>query len=69
MNNLTDYERNRKRILEEKLRTRVLNVNEADELRGILEKEKKQADISGDTAKALGILLLIGLLIALFEDD
>ena len=62
-----NYDTNRKNILEEKLRTRVLTVNEVDEYRNILEKEKKQADSIGDVGKALGILLAIGLLIALFK--
>ena len=67
MVNLTPEELRRRYELEQKLRTRVLNVNEADELRQILEREKQQADSSGDTGKALGILLLLGLLIALFK--
>ncbi len=67
MTNLTQYEIERKKELEEKLRTRQIAPSEAAELGLILEKEKSAADLSGDTKKILGILLLGALLIALFK--
>ena len=67
MTNLTPYEIERKKELEEKLRTRRLTPLEAAELEQILEKEITAANLSGDTKKILGILLLGALLIALFK--
>jgi len=67
MTNLTQHEIERKKELEEKLRTRRLTPLEAVELEQILEKEMNAADLSGDTKKILGILLLGALLIALFK--
>jgi len=64
MVNLTPYEKQRKRELRKKLRTRVLTVNEGNELRVILEKEKTIATSSGDWMAVLGIILLLGLVIA-----
>lgn len=68
MVNLTPYERKRKQEFQEKLRTRVLNVNEANELTDILEKEKRQATSSGDWRTALGIILLLGIVYAFLKD-
>ena len=68
MNDLTDFEIERKQLLEEKLRTRMLTINEANELTQILEKEKKKADSSGNVGKALGILLLLGLVYAFLKE-
>jgi len=68
MVNLAPYERKRKQELQEKLRTRVLNVNEANELTDILEKEKRQATSSGDWRTALGIILLLGIVYAFLKD-
>ena len=68
MVDLTPYERERKQELQDKLRSRVLNVNEANELRDILEKEKQHATSSGDWGTALGIILLLGLVYAFLKD-
>lgn len=68
MVNLTPYDKQRKEELQEKLRTRVLTINEGNELRVILEKEKSIATSSGDWATALGIIILLGLLIAFLRD-
>jgi len=68
MVNLTPHEQQRKQELQEKLRTRVLTVNEANELQEILEKERIQATSSGDWRTALGIILLLGLVYAFLRD-
>jgi len=68
MTNLNPYDQQRKQELQEKLRTRVLTVNEANEFRTILEKEKQQATSSGDWKTALGIILLLGLVYAFLKD-
>ncbi|QLH07669.1 hypothetical protein [Nitrosopumilus ureiphilus] len=68
MVNLTPEEIRRKNELQEKLRTRVLSVKEADELRVILEKERQQANITGNAIAAVGAALLLGLLIAYLAD-
>jgi len=67
MTNLTPYEIERKKELEDKLRTRRLTPLDATELGQLLEKELHAADLSGNTKKILGILLLGALLIALFK--
>ncbi|KAG2479241.1 MAG: hypothetical protein NPMRTH1_50016 [Nitrosopumilales archaeon] len=61
MSDLTPQEVLRRVELTEKLKTKVLNPNEADELNGILEKEKKKASTGGDFLAFLAILFLIGL--------
>ena len=68
MVDLTPYERQRKQELQEKLQSRVLTINEANELRGILEKERSLATSSGDWKTALGIILLLGLVYAFLKD-
>jgi len=68
MVNLTPEEIRRKNELQEKLRTRVLSVREADELRVIFEKERQQANTTGNAIAAVGAALLLGLLIAYLAD-
>jgi len=54
-----NYEAGRKRDLLEKARRREITYEEAEELRGLLDKEKKQRESAGD----IGGALLVGLLI------
>ncbi len=68
MTELNSNEVQRKQELQGKLQTRVLTVNEANELSQILEKEKQPATSSGDWKTALGIILLLGLVYAFLKD-
>ena len=58
MTNLTSVEIQRRKELTEKLQTRVLNPVEANELQGILEKEKTRAMSLGDLIALFAILYL-----------
>ena len=69
MNNLTPQEVLRRVELTEKLKTKVLDVNEANELNDILHKEKKVASGGGDWFTFLAILFLIGLVANYLSDD
>ena len=69
MNDLTPQEVLRRVELTEKLKTKVLDVNEANELNDILEKEKKKASTGGDWFTFLAILFLIGLVASYLSDD
>jgi len=66
---LTPQQIQRKQDLTQKLQSKVLNSNEADELKGLLEVEKNEAVSLGDLAKVLGLILLIGLVVAYLKDD
>ncbi|WP_299290351.1 hypothetical protein [Nitrosopumilus sp.] len=65
---LTPQQKQRKQELTQKLQTRVLNPIEADELKGLLEEEKKEAVSLGDVGKVFGIILLLGLVVAFLSD-
>ena len=65
---LSHYELQRKKKLQEKLRMRVLTVNEANELRQILEKEKQHATSTSDWKTALGVILLLGIVVAFLKE-
>lgn len=69
MNDLTFHEVRRRVELTEKLKTKVLNPNEADELKSILEKEKKKATTGGDLLTVLAIAFLIGLVLDYLSDE
>jgi thiol:disulfide interchange protein len=69
MTNLTPTEAVRRQQLTEKLSMRTLTRAEAEELKGLLEKEKVQATSLGDVIAILGIAFLIGLVIAFLADD
>ncbi len=69
MGKLTLEEIQRRQELTEKLKTHVMNVNEAHELKQLLEKEKEQATSLGDIIAILGIAFLIGLVIAYIADN
>ena len=66
---LTPQQLQRKEDLTQKLGIKVLNPNEADELKGLLEEEKKEAVSLGDLAKALGVIFLLALLVAYLTDE
>jgi len=66
---LTPDQIRRKNELTMKMQTRVINPVEAEELRQLLEIEKQNAISGGDALKALGIVFLIGLVIAFLADD
>lgn len=63
MTEITQLEIQKRVDLTEKLRTKELNPIEADELKNILEKEKKKAITGGDLLTVLAIAFLIGLVI------
>jgi hypothetical protein len=67
--NLTPEEVERRQELTEKLRTRTLTRSEAEELKILLEKERVQATSLGDVIAIIGIVFLIGLVIAFLADD
>lgn len=69
MTGLTPDQIRRKNELTMKMQTRVINPVEAEELRQLLEIEKQNAISGGDALKALGIVFLIGLVIAFLADD
>ncbi|MBI5146784.1 MAG: hypothetical protein HZA84_06140 [Thaumarchaeota archaeon] len=69
MAKLTIEEIQKRQELTEKLKTKVLTVNEGEELKRLLEKEKEQATSLGDIIAVLGIAFLIGLVIAFLADD
>jgi len=69
LNDLTPQEVLRRVELTEKLKTKVLDVNEANELNNILHKEKKKASGGGDLLTFLAILFLIGLVASYLSDD
>jgi len=69
LNDLTPQEVVRRVELTEKLKTKVLGTNEADELKVILEKEKKKATTGGDLLAVLAIAFLIGLVIEYLSDE
>jgi hypothetical protein len=69
MTSLTSEQIKRKNELMGKLHNRLLNPVEAEELRQLLEIEKQNATSGGDILKALGIILLIGLVIAVIASD
>ena len=69
MVNLTPEEQYRRKELTEKLETRTLNVQEAEELRQLLEKEKKQATSTGDVVTVIAIAILIGLVVGHLSKD
>ena len=66
---LTPQQLQRKEDLTQKLEIKVLNPSEADELKGLLEEEKKEAVSLGDLAKALGAIFLLALLVAYLTDE
>lgn len=68
MADLSPYELQKKKELQEKLRMRILTANEAEELSQILEKEKLQATSTGDWKTALGIILLLGIVYAFLKE-
>lgn len=68
MNELTPQEVRRRVELTEKLKIKVLNPVEADELKNILEKEKKKATSLGDLLTVLAIVFLIGLIVDYLSD-
>ena len=59
----------RRRILTEKLKTRQMNRNEAEELKKILESEKTTALSLGDALAILGIGFLLALVIDYLTKD
>ena len=69
MTKLSSHELQRKKELQEKLQARILTVNEAEELRQILDKEKQQAISNGDWKIALGIVLLLGIVYAFLKKE
>lgn len=68
MSKLTLEEIQRRQDLTEKLKTHVMSVSEAEELKQLLEKEKEHATSLGDVIAILGIAFLIGLVIAYITD-
>jgi len=68
MGNLTIEEIQKRQELTEKLKTKVLTVNEGEELKKLLEKEKVQATSLGDIIAVLGIAFLIVLVIEFLTD-
>jgi len=66
---LTPQQIQRKNELTQKLQTTVISPPEASELKIILEQEKKDAVSLGDIAKAIGLILLIGLVVAYLTDN
>lgn len=68
MGSLTIQEIRRRQELTDKLKTRNLSGNEAEELRVLLEKAKSQAITAGDALAVLVIAVLIGLVIAYITD-
>lgn len=66
---LTAAEIERRKYLVEKLKTKVLTPVEADELRQLLEREKQEASEAGNFLVVLGLLLLLGLVIAYLAGD
>lgn len=64
MTRLTSEEIQKRREFTDKLKYKTITTNEAQELKKILEKEKKQAESSDDWVVLLGILLLLGLVLA-----
>ena len=68
MGNLTIEEIQKRQELTEKLKTKVLTVNEGEELKKLLEKEKVQATSLGDVIAVLGIAFLIVLVIEFLTD-
>ncbi len=69
MVDLTPDQITRKEELTHKLQMGIITTDEAIELRHLLEQEKQNAVSFGDFAKALGIVFLIGLVIAFLTDD
>ncbi|GEM_PF-2476884 len=69
MGRITPEQAKRRQELTEKLRMRVLTINEAEELRQLLEMEKNQATSLGDVIGALAVLVLIGLVIDYLSGD
>ena len=69
MNDLTSQEVRRRIELTEKLKTKVLNPTEGDELKNILEKEKKKATSLGDLLAVLAIVFLIGLVVDYLSEE
>lgn len=69
MANLTSLEIQRRKELTGKLQTKVLNPVEANELQGILEKEKTKATSLGDLIALIAILYLSKKVIDYLDDD
>lgn len=69
MTQLTPVEIERRRQLVEKLKARILTPMEGEELRRLLEKEKQEASEVGNFIVVLGLLVLLGLLIAYLAGD
>ena len=69
MVSLTPEQVVRKEELTQKLQRQIITIDEAIELRHLLEAEKQEAVSLGDLVKALGIIFLIGLVIAFLTDD
>ncbi|MGH9877855.1 MAG: hypothetical protein ACRD5H_09470, partial [Nitrososphaerales archaeon] len=69
MTQLTPYEIDRRKLLVEKLKSRILTPAEGEELRQLLEKEKQEASQAGNFLVVLGLLFLLGLLISYLGEN
>ena len=69
MVSLTPEESRRRQELTDKLRMRVLTINEGEELRQLLERERVHATTIGDVVAALAIGFLLALVIDYLTRD